>query len=30
MLIGHKETLNMMEDAIPDEVYGDYLSGIYR
>ncbi|WP_368936277.1 hypothetical protein [Bacillus sp. SH8-8] len=26
MLIGHKETLNMMEDTIPDE----YLDDIYR
>ncbi|AJG57210.1 MULTISPECIES: terminase large subunit [Bacillus] len=30
MLIGHKETLNMMEDVIPDEEYGEYLDEIYR
>lgn len=30
MLIGHKETLNMMEDAIPDEDYDEYLDDIYR
>ncbi|MCU4979618.1 terminase large subunit [Bacillus cereus] len=30
MLIGHKETLNMMEDAILDESYDDYLEEIYR
>ncbi|MHA4196204.1 hypothetical protein [Bacillus cereus] len=30
MLIGHKETLNMMEDAIPDGEYDEYLDDIYR
>ncbi|MED2022572.1 terminase large subunit, partial [Bacillus thuringiensis] len=30
MLIGHKETLNMMEDAVPDEDYDEYLDDIYR
>lgn len=30
MLIGHKETLNMMEDAIPKDDYDDYLDEIYR
>ncbi len=30
MLIGHKETLNMMEDAIPEDDYDDYLDEIYR
>ncbi|TCW58994.1 phage terminase large subunit-like protein [Bacillus thuringiensis] len=30
MLIGHKETLNMMEGAIPDEDYDEYLDDIYR
>ncbi|MDA2491353.1 hypothetical protein [Bacillus thuringiensis] len=30
MLIGHKETLNMMENTIPDEGYDEYLDDIYR
>lgn len=30
MLIGHKETLNMMEDAIPEDDYDDYLDEAYR
>ncbi|PGZ48191.1 terminase, partial [Bacillus thuringiensis] len=30
MLIGHKETLNMMEDAIPEGNYEEYLNAIYR
>lgn len=30
MLIGYKETLNMMEDAIPEDDYDDYLDEIYR
>ncbi|WP_254919306.1 hypothetical protein [Bacillus cereus] len=30
MLICHKETLNMMEDAIPDGEYDEYLDDIYR
>lgn len=30
MLIGHKETLNMMEPLIIDEELDDYLSKIYR
>jgi len=30
MLIGHKETLNMMGNAIPDEGYDEYLDDIYR
>ncbi|MEK4650836.1 terminase large subunit [Niallia sp. FSL W8-0954] len=30
MLIGHKETLNMMEGQILDESFNDYLDEIYR
>ena len=30
MLIGHKETLNMMEGQILDESFDDYLDEIYR
>lgn len=30
MLIGHKETLNIMEDAILEDDYDDYLDEIYR
>ncbi|MDA2072865.1 terminase TerL endonuclease subunit [Bacillus cereus group sp. MYBK249-1] len=30
MLICHKETLNMMEDAIPEDDYDDYLDETYR
>ncbi|MEI4618236.1 terminase large subunit, partial [Bacillus cereus] len=30
MLIGHKETLNMMEDQVPEDEYEKYLNNIYR
>ncbi|PEW66972.1 terminase [Bacillus cereus] len=30
MLIGHKETLNMMEDVVPHDEYEKYLAEIYR
>ncbi|WP_437830594.1 terminase large subunit [Niallia taxi] len=30
LLIGHKETLNMMEEQVLDETYDNYLDDIYR
>jgi hypothetical protein len=30
MLIGHKETLNMMDSYVEPVEYDDYLDGIYR